>query len=86
MPARVVEGFTPGEVDPSGRYLVRELNADCLNYLLRLLPPQLAGSTAEFTRTEAFTLELSWEEHLADVALPGGMDRDEIKTLGLNHS
>lgn len=27
VPSRVVEGFTAGEVDPSGRYAVRELNA-----------------------------------------------------------
>src|SRR5438105_9133357 len=27
VPARVVEGFTPGEIDASGRYAVKELNA-----------------------------------------------------------
>ncbi len=27
VPSRVVEGFTAGEIDPSGRYAVRELNA-----------------------------------------------------------
>lgn len=62
---------------------VREMNARCLNYLLRLLPPELAGSDSEQPRTEAITLEASWEAHMAKAELPGGAERDHIKDLGL---
>ena len=67
-----------------GSGLVRDLNANCLNYLLRLLPPEVAGSDAEQPRTEAMTLEASWEQHIAKAEIAAGTDRAWVKELGLH--
>jgi exonuclease SbcD len=66
-----------------GSSLLRELSATCLTYVLRLMPPELAGSSPEFARTEAFTLEKAWEEHVREIELPGGIERGQINTMGL---
>src|SRR5205085_9115805 len=36
-----------------GSAILRELNGECLNYLLRLLPPQIQQDSSDHTRSEA---------------------------------
>ncbi|MEA2553771.1 MAG: repair protein SbcD/Mre11 [Fimbriimonadaceae bacterium] len=67
-----------------GAGVVRDLNARCLNYLLRLLPPELPTEDSESIRTEAITLEHSWEDHITHADLPGGVERAFVKDLGLD--
>jgi hypothetical protein len=65
-----------------GSGIVRDLNAKCLNYLLRLLPPQATNGSGDFKRPESFTLESSWDEHIAQAELPANVERGQIQKLG----
>jgi exonuclease SbcD len=65
-----------------GSSIVRDLNATCLNYLLRLLPPQSTQTNGEYKRPESFTLETSWDDHIATAELPANVHRAQIKELG----
>jgi len=63
--------------------LVRELSASCLTYVLRLLPPESIGAAGELVKSEAFTIERAWEDHMKDAELPAGIERNQINTMGL---
>ncbi len=67
-----------------GSGIVRDLNASCLNYLLRLVPPQSDTGFGEFKKTEVFTLESSWEDHIQTAELPANVERAVIKQLGID--
>ena len=79
---QVVLNVHPDTRGKIGSAIVRDLNVNCLNYLLRLLPPEATASNGEFKRPESFTLESSWDDHIQTADLPANVDPIEIKQLG----
>lgn len=81
---QVVYNVHPDTRGQIGSTIVRDLNANCLNYLLRLLPPDALMANGDFRRPESFTLETSWDEHMQQAEIPLNIDRAQIKQLGLD--
>ncbi len=81
---QVVLNVHPDTRGKIGSNIIRDLNANCLNYLLRLLPPQASETTSDYKRFETLTLETSWDDHIQHADLPANVDRAQIKQLGLD--
>jgi DNA repair exonuclease SbcCD nuclease subunit len=62
---------------------IREIASQALNYQIHATPPARRGSTSEGGSATAITLERSWEEHVVASDVPAGIDRQELKTLGV---
>jgi DNA repair protein SbcD/Mre11 len=62
---------------------IREIASRALNYQVHATAPTRPGSTASATASGAQTLERSWEEHLSSTELAPGINRESLKTLGL---
>ncbi len=68
------------EIDQSE---VRKLHARCLQYNLRLWPPQkdaIPGKLGE--RVEGITLETEWDRFVDERDVPPGLERDKVRTTG----
>lgn len=83
MVRQVVRNVLPEVRSKLNQEAVRAIQARALDYRLMTFPP----ATHSLGLTEdgrAKTLEASWTEHVEAVKLPGGVDRTQLRQLGLD--